>query len=383
MSCEKIFAEIDALAEEYLSVWVDACNIESPTDCKAGVDAVGEYFTNRAAARGWQVDVCRQTVSGDCVCITMNPDAPGAPVSLSGHMDTVHPVGSFGTPAVRVEGDKIYGPGVLDCKGGIVAAFLAMDALCRCGFDKRPVHLLLQSDEENSSINSGKETVRFMAEKSRGCVAFLNCEGAKKGSLTVGRKGIIRYEFSVMGKAAHSSNCYDGVSAICEAALKILELEKWKDREGITCNCGVISGGTVANTVPESCVFQADIRYKTLDQLSEVENKARAVAETSFLEGTTCELRVKSQRLAMEKTEANLALLDKINAIYARNGFPTVAMAERPGGSDAADMTAYGLPTVDSMGVSGKNIHTVNEYAEIPSLTEAAKRLAAIVHDIE
>ena len=173
---EKIFTCVENRAEEHKQLLRDIVCIESYTPDKAGVDAVGRYFADRAAQRGWNVEILPQTVSGDCVCITMNPDAPDAPVALSGHMDTVHPVGSFGTPAVRIEDGMIYGPGVVDCKGGIVAAFLAMDALDRCGFRRRPVVLLLQSDEENSSKTSGKATVRFMAEKAKNAVAFLNAD---------------------------------------------------------------------------------------------------------------------------------------------------------------------------------------------------------------
>ena len=51
----------------------------------------------------------------------------------------------------------MYGPGVMDCKGGIVAAIMAMEALEKCGFTERPVQLLLQSDEENGSATSNKK----------------------------------------------------------------------------------------------------------------------------------------------------------------------------------------------------------------------------------
>ena len=77
----------------------------------------------------------------------MNPDAKGKPVCLSGHMDTVHPVGSFGNPPVTFDDKNIYGPGVIDCKGGITASFMAMDALERCGFKRRPIKLILQGAE--------------------------------------------------------------------------------------------------------------------------------------------------------------------------------------------------------------------------------------------
>ena len=159
MSHERIFRAIDERTDTYIQVWQDICNIESPTASKAGVDAVGAYIIALARARGWEIEVYPQSVSGNVVAITMHPDAKGAPIALSGHMDTVHAIGSFGTPATRIEGDKIYGPGVTDCKGGIVSALLAMDALEACGYADRPIKLFLQSDEENGSRTSGKDTI--------------------------------------------------------------------------------------------------------------------------------------------------------------------------------------------------------------------------------
>ena len=73
----------------------------------------------------------------------MNPNAQGAPVCFSGHMDTVHPLGSFGEVPVHRDDRKIYGPGVIDCKGGVAASFMTMDALEKCGFNERPVKLIL------------------------------------------------------------------------------------------------------------------------------------------------------------------------------------------------------------------------------------------------
>ena len=126
MVCYELFKVIDSLEEKYIQVLVDVCNIESPTDCKKGVDAVGEYFTNMANEKGWSVEVNKQEIAGDCICITLNPNASGKPVCFSGHMDTVHPIGSFGEIPTKIDGDIIYGPGVADCKGGIVASFMAM-----------------------------------------------------------------------------------------------------------------------------------------------------------------------------------------------------------------------------------------------------------------
>ena len=124
----EVFGKIDELNEKFIKVWEDVCNIESPTSSKEGVDAVGRFFADMAKARGWEVEFFPQKISGDAVCITMNPDAKGQSICFSGHMDTVHPIGLFGTPAVTMDDEKIYGPGVADCKGGIVSSFLAMEA---------------------------------------------------------------------------------------------------------------------------------------------------------------------------------------------------------------------------------------------------------------
>ncbi len=375
---KKVFKRIDELEKQYITLLEEFCLIESPTDYKAGVDAAGNYIIEKAKAFGWKIEKQEQKIAGDCICITMNPDAKEAPICLSGHIDTVHPVGLVGTPAVRIDGDKIYGPGVSDCKGGIVAAFFAMAVLDEEGFRSRPIKLILQSDEETSSHESNKTTVDYMCECARGAAAFLNCEPSVAGTVVLQRKGIAKYAFNITGKAAHAANCFNGISAITEAAHKILELEKYKDKNGITANCGIISGGTKINTVPEECVLMVDFRFSNSDELLEVKRIAQKVADFSWVEGTTCELVVESVRDAMELADKNINLLEKVNEIFELTNLPKLSARSTGGGSDAAYTTQCGIPTLDSLGVECGNIHSKDEYALIPSLKESAKRIAAI-----
>ena len=378
--CTELFARIDTISTQYIDFLVDICRMESPSDYKEGVDRVGRYFVEKAQARGWETEVLEHPVSGNAVCITMNPDAPGKPVVFSGHMDTVHPVGFFGDDPVTMDDEKMYGPGVSDCKGGLAAAFCAMAALEDVGFKARPVKLILQSDEEVSSSLSEKATVRFMAEKAKDCVAFLNCEPSTPGKVMVGRKGIHRYLFEITGKAEHSSHCYRGISAIREAAYKIVELEKWKDKDGLTCSCGIIQGGTAANTVPETCQFQVDVRFRTYAQEREAEAFMEQLASHSYVEGTSCTLTCISRRVPMERNEKNEALLDSLNAIFAQEGLDTLTAVQGNGGSDAADMTGYGIPCLDSLGIPGGSFHSIKEWASIPGLADSAKYLAAAAY---
>ena len=378
MDYKQIFAQIEALVPKYLSVWQKCCELESPSTDKAGVDRCGEYFISLAKEHGWQVEVLPQPVSGNAVCITMNPEVNEKPLALSGHIDTVHPVGFFGDTPVRIEGDKIYGPGVADCKGGVVAGMLAMEALHACGYKKRPVLMLLQSDEEVGSKLSNKATINWMCEKAKDAVAFLNLETAVEGKACVQRKGIITYRLTITGQETHASRCAtEGASAILDAAHKIIELEKLKDPASLTCNVGTISGGNAANTVPGQCVLLANIRFATLDQLEWVKGYVKNIAETVHVEGCTCELKQESFRVAMEHSQRNMQLLDRLNELFVACGMEALEPYKGTGGSDAADVTVYGIPCLDNFGTTGAGVHSIHEYADIPSLAQSAKWLTA------
>ncbi len=383
MKCQKLFEIIDELNDRYVDIWEDICNIESPTDDKAGVDAVSAYLINIARQHGWTVETVPVERAGDAVCITMNPDAPGAPVSLSGHLDTVHPKGLFGYPPVKREEGKLFGPGVADCKGGVVAGFLAMDALARVGFTARPVRMLLQTDEEVNSRLSDRKTINYICEKAKGSVAFLNLETALEGKLCVQRKGIISYRFDVEGQEAHSSACATmGANAIIEAAYKMIELDKIKDAAGLTCNCAMIEGGKVLNTVPAHCSFSVNVRFADREQLAWIEDHVKEVAARVYVPGTHATVTRIGMRIAMERTERNVLLLKTMNRIFEENGLPVLKPYKGKGGSDAAEVTASGIPCIDSVGVRGGGVHSPQEYSDISSLAESAKRVAAVVYCI-
>jgi glutamate carboxypeptidase len=328
------------------------------------------------------VEICKQEVSGDAVCITMNPDVDAPPVAISGHMDTVHPVGSFGTPTVWRDEEKIYGPGTLDCKSGVVQGLFVLDVLERCGYTKRPVKLLLQSDEEVGSRPSKKATINWICQQAKDAVAFLNLENNRNDNAGISRTGIARYEFTVTGKAAHSAACNTGASAIAQAASMLLELEKLKERNVLTCNCGLISGGSTPNSVPEKCTFVADIRYRDEAQLAIAKKLLEKVSNTEYIPGCSSTYEQISYRVSMPVMQRNLDLLEQVNKILTDAGMAAMAPVALGGGSDAADVTAAGIPCLDGMGPKGGGVHSRNEFAYLASLPEAAKRVATILYNL-
>ncbi len=379
----EVFEKIEELTEKFIDIWEDVCNLESPSDYKKGVDEVGAYFITLAQRNGWNVEIFEQQDAGNVVCITMNSKSAKEPIALSGHMDTVHPVGLFGRPAAHRDDKKLYGPGAMDCKGGIVAGFLAMQALMECGFDARPIMMLLQSNEEVGSGLHNKATINYICQKAKDVIAFLNLEGHEswfEGKACLKRKGIAGFLFSIKGIEAHASYCADeGANAIAEAAYKIIELEKIKDSDGLTCNCGIINGGSVSNTVPGKCEFKVDVRFSTQQEFERVCNRIKEIADTVHVPGCTCEVVQTNMRVAMELNEKNIALLEKVNSIFVNDGLSALEIGERRGGSDASDVTHYGIPCIDSLGVSGERAHSVEEYGVLCSLTESAKRIASII----
>ncbi len=380
---QKVFEKIEELNNEFVDMWEDVCKIESPSNYKAGVDEVGEYFINFAKNNSWDIEVFEQEKFGNAVCVVMNPTSTNGLVTVSGHMDTVHPVGLFKPPVTYRDGDKLHGPGAVDCKGGIVAGFLAMKALADCGYKDRPVMMLLQSNEEVGSGINNKATINYMCEKAKNSVAFLNMEGHEgrsDGTTCLKRKGIAGCIFKINGIESHASYCAkEGASAIAEAAHKILELEKVKDHNGLTFSCGLINGGTASNTVPGSCEFKVDIRFATSEQYDRAMEIVNKVADTVYVPGCTCEVVHTNMRVPMELNDRNIRLLNKANEIFKSCGMPALEIGERTGGSDASDISACGIPTLDSIGPTGENAHSIDEYGLISTLAESAKRVASII----
>lgn len=377
---EKVFNKIDELSSEFVDIWKDVVEIESPTVYKQGVDDVGKYFIDYAARQVWDIEIEENEKAGNALCITMNSNGKLKPIAISGHMDTVHPLGSMKT---YIEDGKIYGPGCTDCKGGLIVCLLAMKALKECGYTDRPIKFILQADEEVGSRLSNKKTIEFMCEKAKDCIAFINTEMYNPGTAVTTRKGIARYEMSVKGVAAHSSICNQGRSAILEMSHKIIELEKMKDADGITINVGIIEGGTTANTVPEDCKVTIDVRFIDDNQRIQADEYMRKIAETTYVEGTTTELNLLSIRIAMDYKEYNQKLLDDINNVFDKCGLTKLTPRRATGGSDAAYTSNAGIPSIDSVGVSGGYIHSKDEYANLSSLNENSKRMAAIIMGLE
>jgi len=376
----KIKEKVNELKDEFVNIWCDVVKIDSQTIDKQGVDEVGQYFINYAKNNGWEYEVLENEKAGNAICITMNKGAKLQPIAISGHMDTVHPRGSMKT---FIEGDDLYGPGAVDCKGGLIVCLLAMQTLKQLDYQDREIRLILQADEEVGSKLSNHKTIDFMVEKAKGCVCFLNTEMYEPNTAVILRKGISRYEIDIEGVAAHSSVCLKGHSAVKEAAHKIIKLEELQEEDGITISVGIINGGTAANVVPANCKLTVDVRFNNSQEMQKADEYIREVCAKADVQETSCTVNKLSTRIPLEYRKENEELLDKMNVIFKKAGMSELKARKATGGADSAYTSAAGIPTIDSIGVAGHFIHSKDEKAYIPSLAENAIRMASVIYGLD
>lgn len=379
-----IASYINGHHEEMLALWERLVSIESGSADKAGVDAVAAAVQAEMEAAGARAAVITMKQAGNMVMAVLNDQAAEAPVILLGHMDTVFPSGTLADRPFTIRGDKAYGPGVLDMKGGIVVAIFAMKALQAASYRKRPVKLILAGDEEVGHRNS--RAADRIVKETRGARAAFNCEtGFLDNALVVQRKGSLVFQLDVEGVAVHAGNEPEkGRSAILEIAHKVIDIQNLTDwKRGTTYNVGTICGGTVVNAVPGHASVQIDVRYLEPSDREIIRGRLQAVTAAQYVTDTKSELTELAGFLPMKRTEAAEQLFAVVKRTYTELGLAEPYVQMVGGGSDSAYTVLAGVPTVCAMGVTGGRNHSPQEYAVVDSLFERAQVLAAAILNLD
>ena len=140
---------------------------------------------------------------GDCVRATFphaTPDVPG--ILVMGHLDTVHPVGHAVRLPFRRDGNRAWGPGILDMKGGNYLALEAIRQLQRAGErTKLPVTVLFTSDEE---VGSPSTRDLIEAEAARHKYVLVPEPARPDGGVVTGRYAIARFNLEATGRPSHA-----------------------------------------------------------------------------------------------------------------------------------------------------------------------------------
>jgi glutamate carboxypeptidase len=272
---------------------------------------------------------------------------------------------------------KLFGPGVLDMKAGIVISLAAIEALQKDNGLNHPVTLLCTSDEETGSLTS-QTLIEDLARESE--LVLVMESALLDGSLKTWRKGVGEFWVKVKGRAAHAGGAHEeGRNAIEEMSHQVLAIQKLTNYErGTTLNVGVMHGGTVSNVVPEEAVAQVDVRVMQPGEWERIEAEMQALKPA--LDGTSLEITGGLNRPPMPFDETMKATFEKAKAIAAGVGIELKAGGSG-GGSDANFVAPLGVPVLDGLGAIGEGLHSEREFIFADSLQERAKLLVALLRN--
>lgn len=301
-------------------------------------------------------------------------------ILVLGHSDTVHPVGSLRAMPFREADGRLWGPGLLDMKAGIVSLIFAVRALRELGLPvRRNVVMQLNSDEE-----VGSESSRPLTEQeARRSVAVLVVEPGTglDGKLKTARKGVGDYELVVRGKAAHAGLDFtEGASAVLELARQIARIAGFTDLErGITVNAGVISGGTRSNVVAAEARASIDMRVLRVKQAGALDRKFQRLRP--FDKRCTLEVSGGMNRPPMERSAGTVRLFRAAQKLGREMGI-AVDESLSGGGSDGNFTAALGVPTLDGLGMVGEGAHAPHESILLDRIADRTALLAGLLRTV-
>jgi glutamate carboxypeptidase len=360
-----------------LREWVEC---ESPTFDAPAVNRMMDLASRSLVLAGARIErIAGRMGFGDCVRATFphaTPEVPG--ILVMGHFDTVHPVGTLANLPFRREGNKAWGPGIQDMKGGNYLSLEAIRQLQRAGVKTNlPVTVLFTSDEE---IGSPSTRDLIEAEAARHKYVLVPEPARPDGGVVTGRYAIARFNLEATGRPSHAgSRPGEGRSAIKEMARKLIEIEDMTT-EDCTFSVGVIHGGQWVNCVTTTCTGEALSMAKRQDDLD------RGVAAMLALRATSNEVQFKVARgvtrPVWEPDGAGMALYERARAIASRLGFHINAQSSG-GGSDGNFTGAMGIPTLDGLGVAGAGAHTLDEHIQVDSLAYRGRLMAGILATLD
>jgi glutamate carboxypeptidase len=292
---------------------------------------------------------------------------------LLGHLDTV--IGHASHAPLRREGDRLYGPGAADMKGGVVLALGVARALAQRPETFGELGVLLVTDEE-------WRTTQFAhAERFDGydiCLCFEAGQLADEGAegVVVQRKAAGTLRITAAGRASHSGSAPDqgrnALLALARTALVVAELHDPAGPDRLSVVPTKIRSGDALNVVPAGGELLLDMRADRLDAFDSV---LAAIREEDA--GVRVQAHVERRWPGMDTRETTAGLLERASG---RLGRSIVAMS-RGGASDASHFASRIPLTIDGLGPRGGGAHTPEEFVLTRSLAERAEVALAVAEE--
>jgi len=347
---------------------------ESPSDDPAGIRKCADLFG------GMLGDIARVRIYPGkhlrCEFRLPGSRKQGQILAL-GHSDTVWPLGTLKTMPFRQARGRLWGPGVLDMKAGLVFFAFAMRILRELNIPvRRRVVLQINSDEEVGSASSRLLTEETARESA--AVLVLEPGTGLDGKLKTARKGVGDFSITVRGRAAHAGLDFEkGANAVVEMARQIERIASFtRLHQGVTVSPGVIQGGTRSNVVPAECHVEVDVRAPSAAAQRYLERQFASLKP--FDKRCSVDVAGGLNRPPMERSAGVRGLFQTARTLGAEMGI-SLEESSSGGGSDGNFTAALGIPTLDGLGAVGEGAHASHESILINRIADRTALLAKLV----
>ncbi|MEJ8852359.1 glutamate carboxypeptidase [Variovorax rhizosphaerae] len=362
-------------------------NIETGTGDAEGMAAAGRYLEEELKALGFTVTRSKSAglVVGDNIVGKIKGKG-GKNLLLMSHMDTVYPKGTLAKAPFRIEGNKAYGPGIADDKGGNAVILHTLKLLKTYGVrDYGSITVLFNTDEEKGSFGS-RDLIQEEAKQVDYVLSF-EPTTADAEVFPVGTSGIAYVQANIKGKASHAGAAPElGVNAVVEASDLVLRTMDIDDKsKGLRFNWTVIKGGGPAtNIIPDSATVNADVRYTRNEDFDAAMKTLEERAQKKKVPGAEVAIVVTRGRPAFYGGDGGRKLIDKAIGFYREAG-GTIEVDEKisGGGTDASYASLSGKPVIESMGLPGFGYHSDKaEYVVVDSIPRRLYMAARMIMDL-
>ncbi|KQM66730.1 hypothetical protein ASE65_01165 [Sphingomonas sp. Leaf16] len=380
---------IDAIDQTEMLAQVERwVAVNSGTRNVAGLDAVAGMLADSFAALPGEIALIDpdpvETVEADGAVRTIDHGRhllvsvrPEAPVRMlfTGHMDTVYGETHAFQSMRYTDPNMLNGPGAADMKGGLAVMLAALKAVEAGGIgDRFGYDVMINSDEETGSFSSA----RLIDRVARGKVAAFTYEPAlPDGTLAGARGGTGNFSIVVTGRSAHAGrNPEEGRNAIVAAADIALRLNAVRGPR-LAVNPARIDGGGPNNVVPDHAVLRVNFRPHGAEEIERARAQIdAAVAMVAADHAVEIAVHGSFNRPPKPIDAGAAKLFALVKQAGADLSIP-IAWRDTGGVCDGNNIAAAGVPVIDTMGVRGGAIHSVQEYMIVDSLAERA-RLSAL-----
>jgi succinyl-diaminopimelate desuccinylase len=338
------------------------------TSSLEGMQAAAGFVKGWLEAR--DVEVTGATHNGRPVLAASVGATSGPTVVLHGHLDVVpgHP----DQYAPRVAGDRLFGRGAYDMKGGLAAMMCATRDVAEQK-DVR-VHFVCVSDEEDDEVEQRGSD--YLVEQ--GYTGDFAVTG-EPTDLHIGieAKGVLAMRLEVQGVSAHGSTPWLGDNAVLKAIDVFRRIESMAfTRESsdlfdrLSLNLGRILGGDAVNKVPDVCTIDVDVRFLPGQDSQEILDAVNSLPDTHVVKTFR-----RSPAIVRRENPYVQALGKTIESIAPR---PRGISVGRDGASDAVCFIDAGVPAVE-FGPVGTGHHGPEEWVSIRSLGQYRQALVDFV----